>query len=395
MTAPPLPEVFPIGLEEPAPIDLSPAGGGEFETSDDSPALLDWASGKASEFQQPNPAEELRPSGTAASEYQSPSGAEELLSSVDADALASAPGYLENPPPPPLDIPTSGFAAIALMPTEEMPTTASPEANAALPLESDLAPAQSVVEMLAAASDTSPAGPPASVTPDSEPAAESAAGKDLHLIFPDDATEPEPPRVRRITEEIVALGERESAEAPVGEPEPVVTETMAELYARQGHLAEALNVYRVLAARAPNDSRLVQRIGELEALQSAGGRRMSYVAVDTGGESVESFFRSLSDARPAGAGEQVHSGDDSGGGAPTRPASDAVSLSAIFGDEGTAAASPSVGEPPAPRSGTPDSFSFDQFFGGGGASPSTGPRQAMPSDEDLDQFQNWLKSLKR
>jgi hypothetical protein len=364
-----------MGLEEPAAIDLSPTG--------------------RSEFQEPSAAEELRLSGTAASEYQSTSGADELLKSVESGALlAPAPSYLEPPPPPPLDVPTSGFAAITLMPTEELPTTASPEVSAPLQAEREPAPAQSVIEMLAAASTTPPASPPVSAKPDLEPEAVSAGANDLHLIFPDEAAEPEPPRMRRITEEIVAMGERKSAETP-GEPAPVVTETMAELYARQGHLAEALNVYRILAARTPNDPRLAQRICDLEAAQSAGGRRMSYVAVDTGGESVESFFRSLSDARPAGPGEPVHEGDDSGGGAPTRPASDALSLSAIFGEDTSAAASTSVGEPPA-RPGNPDSFSFDQFFGGSGAAPSsTGPRQAMPTDEDLDQFQNWLKSLKR
>lgn len=44
----------------------------------------------------------------------------------------------------------------------------------------------------------------------------------------------------------------------------LVTETMAELYARQGLHAEALNVYRQLAERRPDEGRLQQRIAELE-----------------------------------------------------------------------------------------------------------------------------------
>jgi hypothetical protein len=394
-STPPLPEVYGIGLEDAATIDLQAGGGSEFQSADDSTSL-DFASGSNTEFQQPNPAEELRPSDAAGLEYQSASGADDLLKTVQGDArAASPPDYLEPPPPPPLDIPTSGFAAIALMPTEELPTGETPEPVAPLELESDSVPAQSVVEMLAAASEA-PSPPPAEIpVAEAESGTAPAGGRDLHLIFPDDSPEPEPPRVRRITEEIGALGERESAESAVKDPEPVLTETMAELYAQQGHLAEALNVYRVLSARTPDDARLAERIRELERAQSVGGRRMSYVAVDTGGESVESFFRSLSDARPDDPGEAAPHGDDSGSGRPTRPASSAVSLSAIFGEDGSGGGSTNTGEAPA-RQGNPDSFSFDQFFGGsGGSSSSTGPRQAMPSDEDLDQFQNWLKSLKR
>ena len=183
------------------------------------------------------------------------------------------------------------------------------------------------------------------------------------------------------------------AEAAPGEPALVLTENMAELYARQGHVAEALNVYRTLLARQPNDARLAERVRQLEQQRATGARRLSYVAVDTGGESVESFFRGLADARPAGVEGAV---DDDGEGAPTRPARDPLSLSAIFGEEPAAAQPPPKATEPVQRSGAPDAFSFDQFFGGTApGAATTGPRQAMPSDEDLDQFQHWLKSLKR
>jgi tetratricopeptide (TPR) repeat protein len=56
----------------------------------------------------------------------------------------------------------------------------------------------------------------------------------------------------------------EDPEPAVAEPEPVVTEAMAELYASQGHLAEALEVFRQLAARDPDDHRFADRIVELE-----------------------------------------------------------------------------------------------------------------------------------
>lgn len=56
----------------------------------------------------------------------------------------------------------------------------------------------------------------------------------------------------------------EDLEPAVAEPEPVVTEAMAELYASQGHLAAALDVYRELATRSPDDLRYADRIVELE-----------------------------------------------------------------------------------------------------------------------------------
>jgi hypothetical protein len=56
----------------------------------------------------------------------------------------------------------------------------------------------------------------------------------------------------------------EEPEPAVAEPEPVVTEAMAELYAAQGHLAEALAVYRQLAEREPGELRFAEKVVELE-----------------------------------------------------------------------------------------------------------------------------------
>src|SRR5206468_3226295 len=50
--------------------------------------------------------------------------------------------------------------------------------------------------------------------------------------------------------------------------EPVLTETMAELYLRQGHQEDALRVYQALLAKRPADARLR---GRVEAL-TGGGR---------------------------------------------------------------------------------------------------------------------------
>jgi hypothetical protein len=392
-------DVFSTWLEEAGGIELSPSVSSEFQSPDDSAELLELSTGRA-EFQEPDAIAGLNLTGRGGTEYQTPSGAEELLEQVkeaaEPESPVPQPEARETPPIAP--VMTSGFAAISLMPTEEMSTARGEEAAPDDLLDTGAEPpdaAVSVVETLAAAA----AAPVAAASRGAEPEpervpladegahAEPASSNDLRLIFPDEADQPEPPRIRRVSEEAAVLA-AEPAEQPTGEPVPVVTESMAELYARQGHLAEAINVYRVLVARTPNDVRLSQRMRELEAAQAAGSRRMSYVAVDTGGESVESFFRALAEARPTTEGT---GGNDSGPAAPTRPAGDPLSLSSIFGEESAPAAPQTASGQPAPGG-----FSFDQFFGGNPPSPSaTGPRKAMPSDEDLDQFQNWLKSLKR
>jgi hypothetical protein len=102
-------------------------------------------------------------------------------------------------------------------------------------------------------------------------------------------------------------------------------------------------------------------------------------------------------------------------GAPTQPAEDVISLDAVFGDQvgqGNAPDLPAPAAPstPEPARGATGGFSFDDFFGGspsaggagGGGSaaparPSRGssrPSRPQPEDEDLDQFQAWLKGLK-
>ncbi len=113
--------------------------------------------------------------------------------------------------------------------------------------------------------------------------AEAPAAADLPIIYPD-APAAEAPR-RRVSQEAMPRpevpGEAELAET--GEPALVATETMAELYLKQGHLEDAAQVYRTLLARQPGDPRLEARLRQVEAQQQAGRRRLSYLAVETGG----------------------------------------------------------------------------------------------------------------
>jgi translation initiation factor IF-2 len=235
-----------------------------------------------------------------------------------------------------------------------------------------------------------PAAPPAPPAP--APVARAAAAAPAPAPAP-----PAPARSGRGIEHAppaaVRLSDDDGAAdtAALSRAEPVLTETMAELYLRQGHLDEALRVYQALLAQRPADARLRARV---EALTPGGKQGQG----DTG-ESLPDFLRRIMTARldaapepappappsppppsapsvasraPAPAGE---SRSDVPGEA-TRPAGDAISLDEVFGDEGPQRAAPSAAPlaaatppgppaPPAPPAPVPEQtlgFSFDQFF---------------------------------
>src|SRR5256885_2530548 len=187
---------------------------------------------------------------------------------------------------------------------------------------------------------------------------------DLPLIMPDDVSEamsifappdtseeappasPEPPAA-------VALSDDDGAADAVAlsRAEPVLTETMAELYLRQGHQEDALRVYRALLATRPADGRLR---GRVEALAGGGSGKEGRGT----GESVQVFLKRLLAGRPGtrapapsgppasspldNAFAHAHSDPDPGPvpsvispGEATRPATDSISLDEVFGDEGS------------------------------------------------------------
>jgi len=363
-----------LSHEGPAQIDIRPADSSEFQPTDHSNELLEVQPSTSSEFQVPDASSELALSGSPSNEFQTPSGTEDLRGS------SGGGGEYQNASDPARDLAPADSAemeeTVMLPPVDETP-----------PAEVEEVVEGEVIELSAPAA-----------------AVEERSDK-LPLIFPDDASQEAPPRSRRISH---------SEETPT-EPEPIFTESMAETYHRQGLNDQALHVYRRLLEQMPGDHRLEAKIRELESLVGAGSepataRWPAYSASVTGGESVESFFHSLAAARPAALGDPAEAGsrpnaepqaDDQSHGAPTRPANDALSLSAIFGEESN---QPPPATPPAqPSASTPTTghaFSFDQFFGGkdaqGSGSQSSG-RTTPPSglEEDLDQFQNWLKSLKK
>lgn len=203
----------------------------------------------------------------------------------------------------------------------------------------------------------------------------------------------------------------EDEDAPdAGMPELVVTESMADLYLRQGHRKEALAVYRLLYQRTPDDLRLRERVDELETSLAAEmpgvaepAEVVSLVARDEG-HTVTSFFRKMlgtipgepprdwqeavaPPARGLDVSDREHDASDA---APTRPAGDHLSLSDVFGEEGSPV-------PPAVRASAgpaDDDVSFDAFFGDASGEQARS-RPPARVDDDLDQFQSWLQNLKR
>ena len=96
------------------------------------------------------------------------------------------------------------------------------------------------------------------------------------------------------------------AEAPLDlddEPdEPVVTESMAQVYRRQGHLEDALQVYEALVERNPGDRALRERRDSL-LREVAAARPRPYDAGASGGPAVGEWLAALAAQRAPG--EQV------------------------------------------------------------------------------------------
>jgi tetratricopeptide (TPR) repeat protein len=253
---------------------------------------------------------------------------------------------------------------------------------------------------------------------------------DLPLIMPDDemrpsakpgpppppAPPPPPPAPSAPVPAAVALSDDDGAAdtAALSRAEPVLTETMAELYLKQGHQQDALRVYQALLAQRPNDAKLKRKVEQL----SPGGKKKS-------GVSAQAFLKGILSGRGSAPPPPVEqstlaSAFDAAGpppGEPSHPAQDHISLDSVFGDEAARRTSPTpqAAEAPAPPTQT-GGFSFDEFFAGGkpgaeagaaqggaetasprtpGGSRSSGRTQRPPEDEaEADQFQQWLKKLK-
>jgi len=390
---------------------------------------MDAANG-ASEYQLPSASDELIPepgAATGASEFQLPDASSAFggsaLSVSDNSAIAN-------------EYQSSDVAADLLTPSP------SPERAVASSSEAALPPA--VASVFDADEEAEPGEwvtwSDAALDADAEPFEDEPAGaasatslaitEIMEIVSlsgsPAVSMERDPVAVSRESTTVVDIGEiTETMEVPEPvetahaieadavemldseEPELVVTESMAELFLKQGHPADALRIYRELLSRRPDDARLADRVTSLEASEAAQAKPLPrYAASASGGTSVRELMRTVLGSRPNGiettrpAADAAMSGSDTPG-TPTRPAADHLTLSAIFGEDAAplppmSRKSRAASAPPAERGGV----SYDEFYGGGPAQSGATPRPAgappgAGGEDDLDQFHDWLQNLKR
>jgi hypothetical protein len=249
------------------------------------------------------------------------------------------------------------------------------------------------------------------------PAVTSSVPTDLPLIMPEDVTPPA--ELRRPSMKQVQMVSPEPAQD--GESgEPMLTETMGDLYLKQGFKDKAADVYRRLLAARPGDTMLKAKLSALEsplqALSAAAqgteavGAWLSRIArsslgtapppappapppaPEPGPSPMDQAFAAASEPEPAPAAAAVETAEPTPSGAPARPATDAYTLDRIFGGKRPTGASAA----PAPEAPAAAS-SFDEFFGEAkqeAARPKDGGAGA-PSEEDLSAFTTWLHGLKR
>jgi tetratricopeptide (TPR) repeat protein len=253
----------------------------------------------------------------------------------------------------------------------------------------------------------------------------------------------------------IDVAEPSTAQSPTAEIEepsepvradqrPFVTETMAELYLKQGFREEALSVYQQLSTTNPADERLSAKVDSLRAELASASRKPA-------GPPVREFFARFASRRP---GERAVStappmeSDFATEGEPPATAAEPAakspaggSIDALFGHRpigtsedsaasalaqafgGTPEAPAITGHPARPASGelTLDSvfreggargprnsqgFSFDQFFSqsvdgdrtSGGRTSQEVPAPGEPAErteDDIEQFNSWLQGLKQ
>ncbi len=264
-------------------------------------------------------------------------------------------------------------------------------------LPADLSGAYSIIDM--------PEAQPAEAA---APAPEPASG--LPLILPEDVT-PAEELARPSAKLVQMVSPAPPREEHAGQAEqPMLTETLGDLYLSQGFRSEAADVYRRLLTQRPNDEGLRAKVRALEAPP------VDLSAAALGAESVGVWLSRVAAARlgapaPPGPAEPPPGPSPLEAafaapvaeppGEPAHPAQDAFSLDQIFGSPSE---SPSPGPsnvaaasapPPAPGA------SFDEFFGAPPEAGSVRPvvkapdEPAQGGDEDLSAFNAWLQGLKR
>lgn len=416
----------------------------------------------------PAPATAPPPSGQPSGEM-TPGTPLSVESAISAATNVDAPASGEDPivTDPLTTAPSeSSFDDIAKLFTSAAPPSAAPIEPAAQPPSDSSSEPLNLIhegEDILGSPDQQPTVSNASILGSAAGPAEtapSAAAADA----PDAASKPfDLPFLEGLTSTEQAAPADRSSEAPARASAPdaataFVTETMAELYVKQGHLDQARDVYRHLVQLHPNDRAIASRLRELETQGNAPARKEapSPVApepIADAGPTIREFLGSIAEFRPRAAQADVSS---SNGNVPlTREASanDSVpptnrqsvtgSLNSLFAEAehrtvtagppadlgfGTVAAASAKeegGEPPiagrpstpaatelsldhvfrhaTPASGTGahSSFSFDQFFSQK-AQQDVAASDVEPAtgesaglSDDIQQFNAWLEGLKK
>lgn len=320
------------------------------------------------------------------SEFSAPSGPIAPLPGLEESAVGAFEARPAASPPPLPDL--EPMPELAAEPAEQPPVDIPPEVIAA---EAELIEAR---EELPAA--------PAEIPERSAPVAQAAV---------------QPPAPQSM-----------SSEPPRVTPsQPFVTETMAELYVKQGFREQALDVYKLLLAASPDSQRLRDRVAELQtpppedsgpnvreflarlAARTSGARAAAAEPPSAGDFAEFDAFETVNETEPSAAREQapapdsgssepaVHAPEESGAtmSAPAQgaegsidalfgqravPPADATAASALAQAFGAAEhqAPPITGRPARAAAGE---LSLDSVFRDGGARP---PRSAQSFS--FDQF---------
>jgi tetratricopeptide (TPR) repeat protein len=161
----------------------------------------------------------------------------------------------------------------------------------------------------------------------------------------------------------------ESEPESVASPPTFVTETMAELYLRQGHLESAVEIYRQLVDQRPTDGLLAERLRDVESrMRDEARAATASAAVPSeaaapvyGGPTIREFLSGLAARRTPIFAVAVDRAPESSGESPATDVEHGAASEVAPPDSASSAASPAGGSV---------SGSIDALFGGAAASPS-------------------------
>jgi tetratricopeptide (TPR) repeat protein len=370
----------PAGFEPPEEPGVAPVDGLEpehvaAEPAEEPPVL----EGLETEQVVAEPADEpAAVEGLEQREFQAPAEEPEPLQGVEPTPFESA---LTEPGPEPVladeSVPVDsaaelpGYQTAGPSQVERGEEDGEPAGVSAEPADDESLESQTPIaaEPMLAADEVSPEDGPSA---ESEEEGETVGGVPEELTVADASDGDDHRELPIILPEEVAT---ELDEPGIREPEPVVTETMAELYVAQGLYAEARDIYGKLLDQNPGNERIRSRLAEVveqaagAKAETAPSRRDRYAASAKKGLSVGELMRQLTLAK-----------EPTSGAKPAAPAAEA-------------------GE------GAGSAFSFESYFGEAGRGPTESdatPRQATGrpggageaeggQDED---FRDWLKGLK-